>query len=280
QGQVTGSMDTPFETSSLLRMMFGTPPEPPGRIGVEPGETILLMDSVSAPGGRTGLADCSIEVRQGEVIGLAGLEGSGQDVFLRIASGLIQPFNGSVEILGNVMNHKDYHVHNDAGVAFMPASRLEEGLIPGLSITEHFALQQKQGGFLVRWSEAFKKAQSRIDTFNVIGRPQSVVESLSGGNQQRLLLSFLPHNPVLLLLENPTRGLDMESMRWVWDHLHTYCTKKTSIIFSSSELDEIVMVADRVLVFYEGRVIKDVRTEETSSLELGRAIAGRVQDSV
>jgi len=276
QGQVTGLMDTPFETTSLLRMMFGTPPEPPGKIGVEPGNIVLSMANVSALGGRTGLSDVSIEVRQGEVVGLAGLEGSGQDVFLRIASGLIKPFRGSFEIQGQVMNHKDYHACSDAGVAFMPASRLEEGLIRGLSITEHFALKQKQQGFLVNWKNAFRKAESRIDTFNVIGRPESTVESLSGGNQQRLLLSFLPQNPALLLLENPTRGLDMESVRWVWDHLHTYCEKKTSIIFSSSELDEIVMVADRVLVFFEGRVVKDVRTDETCTMELGRAIAGRV----
>ena len=105
--------------------------------------------------------------------------------------------------------------------------------------------------------------------------PESAVDSLSGGNQQRLLLSFLPADPVLLLLENPTRGLDVESGIWVWQHLHQYCRKRTGIVFSSSELDEILMVADRVLVFFNGQIIKDVDTSETDIHELSRAIAGK-----
>jgi len=105
--------------------------------------------------------------------------------------------------------------------------------------------------------------------------PDSQVDALSGGNQQRLLLSFLPADPVLLLLENPTRGLDMESVNWVWQHLQKYCLNKTSIIFSSSELDEILMVADRILVFFDGRIIKDVKSAETNASELGKAIAGK-----
>ena len=103
-----------------------------------------------------------------------------------------------------------------------------------------------------------------------------MVEELSGGNQQRLLLSFLPANPVLLLLENPTRGLDIESVNWVWQHLHTYCGKKTGIVFSSPELDEILMVADRVLVFFNGRIIKEVEAAKTNVQELGKAIAGKL----
>jgi simple sugar transport system ATP-binding protein len=158
----------------------------------------------------------------------------------------------------------------------MPASRLEEGLIPGLSITEHYALQQHPKNFLVTWPEAHRLAQERIDNFRIKGVPDSLVDALSGGNQQRLLLSFLPASPLLLLLENPTRGLDMESVNWVWQHLQKYCLNKTSIIFSSSELDEIFMVADRILVFFDGRIIKDVNSAETDATELGKAIAGKV----
>jgi simple sugar transport system ATP-binding protein len=84
-------------------------------------------------------------------------------------------------------------------------------------------------------------------------------------------LSFLPAEPQLLLLENPTRGLDIESVNWVWQHLHTYCGQKTSIVFSSP-----VMVADRVLVFFNGQIIKAVESSNTDAHELGRAIAGKV----
>jgi simple sugar transport system ATP-binding protein len=162
------------------------------------------------------------------------------------------------------------------GAIFLPAARLEEGLIRGLTITEHFALQDTTRGFLVRGRAAFKQALCQIEKFRIAAQPQSVVESLSGGNQQRLLLSFLPRQPKLLLLEHPTRGLDLESSLWVWQYLQQYCAQGTSIVFSSSELDEIVMWAERILIFFNGRIIKDVKSDETNTEQLGHAIAGRI----
>jgi len=276
QGKVTGAMDQPFDSNRLLEMMFGTPPLPPARCQETPGSEILVMNSVSGTGGRSGLKNCDVVVREGEVVGLAGLEGSGQGVFLRIAGGLKKATSGSLHVSGGNMKNQDHHAFIQRGVAFMPASRLEEGLISGLSITEHFALQERQNRFLIKWQETHRLAGERIEKFRIKGMPDSPVEALSGGNQQRLLLSFLPPEPVLLLLENPTRGLDMESVNWVWQHLQKYCLNKTSIIFSSSELDEILMVADRILVFFDGHVIKDVKSAETSAPELGKAIAGKV----
>ena len=275
QGTVAGEMARPFNTNVLLAMMFGTPPAPPSRINIKTGETILEMNRVSAFGGRTGLSNCSLVARQGEVIGLAGLEGSGQEVFLKTAAGLKQPSKGSIHLQDIKMEGRDHHAFRNRGVAYLPGSRLEEGLISGLNIAQHFALQDKQKGFFVDEQGAFQNAKKSITKFRIKGEPESVVESLSGGNQQRLLLSFLPFDPVLLLLGNPTRGLDMESVHWVWQHLHQYCTRKTCIVFSSSELDEILMNADRVLVFFDGAVIKDTSTDQTDAHELGRAIAGK-----
>jgi simple sugar transport system ATP-binding protein len=275
QGTSAGEMERPFTTNTLLEMMFGEPPLLPMRTRKKTGEIILEMNQISAPGGRTGLKNCDITVCQGEVVGLAGLEGSGQDVFLRIAAGIKPPSRGSIYFKGVNMNGRDYHVFKNQGVTYLPASRLEEGLISGLNIAEHISLLDKQKGFFVRRRDAFQTAKKKIAKFRIKGDPDSNIESLSGGNQQRLLLSFLPDVPVLLLLGNPTRGLDMESVLWVWQHLHQYCEHKTCIVFSSSELDEILMYADRVLVFFNGVVIKDVRTDLTDAHELGRAIAGK-----
>jgi len=276
QGQVTGDMVQPFDSNRLLQMMFGAPPVPPGRSAATPGSDVLVMRSVSGSGGRTGLKNCDVVIRQGEIVGLAGLEGSGQGVFLRVAGGLQPVSVGSIQLAGYTMNNRDHHSFKRCGVTFMPASRLEEGLITGMSITEHFALQQNHNRFMVKWQEARNLAAARIANFRIKGTPDSPVDALSGGNQQRLLLSFLPANPVLLLLENPTRGLDVESVIWVWQHLQAYCRRMTSIVFSSSELDEILMVADRVLVFFNGRIIKDVESARTDVHELGMAIAGKV----
>jgi ABC-type uncharacterized transport system ATPase subunit len=275
QGALSGEMKSPFVTQTLLEMMFGTPPVPFTRTRIRPGDRVLEMTHVSAPGGRTGLRNCSLIIRRGEVVGLAGLEGSGQDVFLRIAAGLKQPSGGSIYLQGVNMNKKDYHAFKNQSVTYLPGSRLEHGLIPGLNIAQHVSLQDRQKGFFIKNMHAIQGAKKRIADFRIKAEPESFVESLSGGNQQRLLLSFLPPDPVLLLLENPTRGLDMESVLWVWEYLHQYCTHKASIVFSSSELDEILMNADRVLVFFDGAVIKDTRTDETDVHELGRAIAGK-----
>ncbi len=275
-GKVTGEMDRPFDSRGLLEMMFGTPPVFPPRCSETPGKEVLVLNQVCGIGGRAGLQDCDVIIREGEVVGLAGLEGSGQGVFLRIAGGLKQARRGSISLLGCDMYGKNHHAFKHQGVSFLPASRLEDGLIAGMRITEHFALQANQQHFVVRWLDALQHAKQQIEKFQIKGRPDSTVEELSGGNQQRLLLSFLPPDPQLLLLENPTRGLDIESVNWVWQHLHAYCSKKTSIVFSSPELDEILMVADRVLVFFNGRVLKEVEAAKTDAQELGRAIAGKI----
>jgi ABC-type uncharacterized transport system ATPase subunit len=275
-GVVTGSMDHPYDANALLGMMFGIPPVPPIRSAVEYGTTVLSMDHVSGSGGRTGLSDCTVSIREGEMVGLAGLEGSGQGAFLRFACGITQPSAGIIELFGREVQGTDHHTFKQAGVVFLPASRLEEGLMPGLNITEHFALLDREKGFLVRWQEAIQTAQLKIKKFRVMGVPESTVESLSGGNQQRLLLSLLSKESTLLLLEQPTRGLDVESAHWIWQHLHKYCLRRTCVVFSSSDLEEIFMVADRILVFFDGRIVKDVRKEETDLSELTRAIAGKV----
>jgi len=276
QGVVTGEMDAPLDISALLGMMFDAPPVPPVCRSALSDQELLALRDVSATGGRTGLAPCDVVINRGEVVGLAGLEGSGQGIFLRVASGLQSPTTGAVYLGGENVSRKGYHFFKHAGVVYMPASRLEEGLITDLNLTEHFALQQSAGSFWVPWQEARQAAEKQISTFHIKATPETTVQSLSGGNQQRLLLSFLPENPQLLLLDNPTRGLDMESARWVWQYLQTYCSQNTGIIFSSPELEEILTVAGRVLVFFNGYIVKDVKTNDIDIHALGRAVAGKV----
>jgi simple sugar transport system ATP-binding protein len=273
-GKVVGDMESPFDTPKLLKWMFGTLPPPPPCADTEPGQVTLTLEAVSSQEGQASLRACSAEIRRGEVVGLAGLEGSGQGHFLRLGAGLIKPVKGSIRILQKTMTGRDHHEFKACGVTFLPTSRLEEGLIPGLDITGHYALKQRKG-VVVQWVQARKQAEEGIDQFRIMGTPSIKVESLSGGNQQRLLLALMPTDPLLLMLEHPTRGLDLESVNWVWEHLMSYAASGTSIVFSSTELDEILQVADRVLVFFNGVVVKDVRTSDTSLDELGQAIAGK-----
>ena len=276
RGKVEGEMGLPFESKRLLGWMFGNelPPPPCFERRTEEGVLTLAMEGVSASGGRAGLSPCHVAVRQGEVVGLAGLEGSGQGLFLRLAAGLERPETGKIRVAEKDMTGKDHHAYRARRVTFLPAGRLEEGLMPGLTITEHFALHQ-EGAMMIHWPNAQRRAEQGIERFRIRGSPLSVAESLSGGNQQRLLLALLPANPSLLLLEHPTRGLDMDSVQWVWEKLMAYADEGTSIVFSSAELDEIFQMADRVLVFFNGVVVKDVRTCDTTMEELAKAIAGK-----
>ena len=276
RGKVEGEMGLPFESGKLLAWMFGNelPPPPCFERRTVEGAMTLDMDGVSASGGRAGLSPCHVAVRQREVVGLAGMEGSGQGLFLRLAAGLERPETGKIRVAGEDLTGKDHHVYRTRGVTFLPAGRLEEGLMPGLTITEHFALHQEQG-MMIHWPEARERAGQGIERFRIRGSLLSTAESLSGGNQQRLLLALLPANPSLLLLEHPTRGLDMDSVQWVWEKLMTYASQGTSIVFSSAELDEIFQMAGRVLVFFNGVVVKDVRTCDTTMEGLAKAIAGK-----
>ena len=274
QGQVSGFMAAPFDSDALLKMMFATLPAPTTCVAGDNTARVLQFHSACASGGRTGLKDCSVTIHAGEVVGLAGLEGSGQSVFLRLAAGLKKPTAGKLQFGHKIKTAVNYHDLQQQGVMFVPAARLEEGLIAPLTITEHVALRKKSG-FWLNWNKAQALAHKQIEAFRIKGTPDTPAESLSGGNQQRLQLSFLPAKPHLLLLESPTRGLDVESAQWVWSHLFNTCQNGASIIFASSELDEIIQMASRVLVFFNGRIVKDVQATEIDVNELGQAIAGK-----
>lgn len=275
KGRVTGFQRAPFDTRKLLGMMFEGLTSSPTRHASKKGAIVLEMKGVTGSGGRTGLQECSTRVASGEVVGLAGLEGSGQGVFLKIAAGLVAPAQGSVQLASKAMSGKDHRSFLAMGVGYLPSGRLDEGLMPGLSMTEHAALKTPGSPFFIQWSKSARAAQDKIADFCIVGRPDTTVETLSGGNQQRLMLSFLPSCPKLLLLENPTRGLDLKSAAWVWNHLLSFNRQGAAIVFSSSELDEILAVADRILVFFEGRIIADLVADQSDSQRLGLAIAGK-----
>jgi simple sugar transport system ATP-binding protein len=152
---------------------------------------------------------------------------------------------------------------------------LEEGLVPGLNLTEHFILAEEAKGFFINWDKGRQLAQERIKAFDVRGTPANTVESLSGGNQQRALLALLRDPLNLLLLEHPTRGLDIESVIYIWNKLKERCQKGTSILFVSSDLEEILQYSDRVLVFFSGKVTSPLEASTLTTEKLGELIGGK-----
>lgn len=278
-GRVAGHVSAPFSAPELVRLMFGRSFDPAARAASKPkiGPPALEADSISVATRRLIVKDVTLNVTPGEVIGLAGLDGSGQTDFLRICAGIEQPKEGTIWIGGIDMTGRAYHHFRAGGVAFTPAGRLEEGLIAGLSIVEHFALSSPPRVW-VDWTNAELRASSQIGRFNIRGKTGSPIQTLSGGNQQRTLLALLPEHLSVLLLEDPTRGLDVESSRWIWSQLLARREHSTAILFTSPDLDEILLYSDRVLVFSDGRTTLIDDPAELTTERLGALIGGKSAD--
>lgn len=275
RGKVVFGAEMPVPPEMLVEQMFGQVFVEQDHLSVPLGDTMLQLSKVTLEEGTTHIQDFDLEVASGEVIGLAGLEGSGQRAMLRACAGLLEPTSGSLSVGGVDVAGDGYRDHLDAGVHYLPAGRLEEGLIQGISITEHLVLASDNVGFFVDWKKAEEVAGEEIDAYSIKGRPDSDAEELSGGNQQRLLLAMIPDEVKLLLLEHPTRGLDVESADYVWQRLLARRTDGTSIIFGSADLDELLRYSDRIIVFFGGEVFAVRNTADLDGEELGYLIGGK-----
>jgi simple sugar transport system ATP-binding protein len=268
RGEVAGNLAMPCRRDELVQMMFGRNFAAAKRGPVRPGKLVLELNSLTVSDRRLEVRDLSLTVREGEVIGLAGLEGSGQQLILRACAGLARPTGGQICIGGRDMTGESYRQFLKAGVAYMPSNRLEEGLIAGMTLTEHMALVGRKQSFRVNWKAASERAYQCIAEFKIKGQPATRVEELSGGNQQRTLLALLPPELKLMLMEHPARGLDAESAEYIWGLLLVRTQRGTAILFSSADLDELVERSDSIAVFFGGRAhIVDARQANIEKLQ-------------
>jgi simple sugar transport system ATP-binding protein len=275
QGKLVGTAKPPYHTEKLVEMMFGKVISFGGRQPVPAGEAVIHLRNLSLEDYRLQIRNIDLEVRAGEVIGLAGMEGSGQASFLQACAGLMRPVSGRVKIGKSDLTGRSHHAFKRGGVAYLPAARLEQGLVPGLTLTEHFVLAEEMQGVFINRDQAVRLAQDRIKTFNIKGIPVSPIESLSGGNQQRALLALLRTPLNLILLEHPTRGLDIESTIYIWSKLKERCKQGSAIIFISADLEELLQYSDRVLVFFSGQVTPPLQADGMTSEMLGQLIGGK-----
>jgi ABC-type uncharacterized transport system ATPase subunit len=274
QGKLVGEVALPCGSPALIEMMFGKTIdlESPGNVSeVNPHFEVcnLIIKDVRFYSNPVNLC-----IRKGEILGLAGMEGSGQKTFLRTLAGLEKPVEGTILDGGIPIRGNSPHTFTKLGIYFMPAARMEEGLVRGLTLEEHFILSLGKDDFFVDRNQSHTVTHSRIEDFAIKGFPQSMAEELSGGNQQRLLLAMLHENARLLLLENPTRGLDIESTNWMWSKLHERCKKGASIIFASADIDELLRFSNRIVVFFGGKISQPFISQEMNSEKLGALIGG------
>lgn len=276
QGKLAGELMLPCENEQLVGMMFGQVPKRSERPPFAIGDPILELQDVTLETYQLTVPNINLSVRAGEILGFAGLEGSGQRLVLQACSGLMPVTHGRVVLGGQDVTGWNYHRMQKYGMSYVAAGRLEEGLVAGLSLTEHLVLARPEKKFFVDWKDNREEMAERIKTYQIVGEPETPVDALSGGNQQRFLFSLLNTPLKLLLLEHPTRGLDVRSSDYIWQLLYKRREDGTAIVFISADLDEIIEHSDRIAVFFGGAMSRVLDAHETSAEELGHLIGGEV----
>jgi len=274
RGTVVGERPLPCPPEALVEMMFGEIVTGTTHATGGHGTPLLRVANLHVTGRRQTISDVNLLVDAGEVLGVAGLEGSGQGPLLRALAGLDQTTEGTINLDESDLTNRGHRSFMAAGVHFLPAGRLEEGLFPDLTIAEH--LELALGDKTVDWGRADERAKSAIERLSIKGAPNDPVEGLSGGNQQRVLLAMMPERVRLLLMEHPTRGLDIESADVVWTQLLERRTEGTAIVFVSADLDELVSASDRIAVCFDGRILDIVDANTVDANQLGSLIGGQV----
>ncbi len=290
-GVVTGTT-VPAETSleRLAEMMVGrevslAPDKPP----VETGRPRLVLEHVTVIGDRDTVAvdGVDLEVRAGEIVGIAGVSGNGQRELAETIAGLRPAEPGSsVQIDGADVTTADAATTRAAGLAYVPEERMKDGAIGEFDVGENLLLvNHRDPSFLRAGLFDFERirlhCQRLVDAFSVkTPTLQTPTSSLSGGNIQKLILAReLDSDPTVLLAAQPTRGVDIGAAEYIHGQLIERRSEGVAVLLISEDLDEILALADRIAVMYEGRIVQLVDRADATREGLGLAMAGAADRS-
>jgi ABC-type uncharacterized transport system ATPase subunit len=252
---------------------------------VEAGETILELNNVCARENDTEkLKNVSFSVRAGEIVGIAGVDGNGQSELARSIAGLFEITEGEILLSGEKINGTSVENIIKKGLSYIPEDRLKDGLIGDFSIEDNFIIQilnnfTKHG--LLQKKVIKKNAERLIKEYDVRSKgPTQQAKLLSGGNQQKLIFAReLERSPKLLLAVQPTRGLDIGAIEYVWGRINEAKKNGVAVLLISTELDEILTLSDRILVMYEGKIVGEpIENRDVDIQKLGLLMAGVEQD--
>jgi ribose transport system ATP-binding protein len=227
-----------------------------------------------------GFGPIDLTVRAGEIVGVAGLEGSGVKQLFQLLFGLERASGGQIEYQGAVRPLRSAADAMRAGAALIPASRRDEGLMLDASLKRNatlLLLDRLRSRFgLIDAAAAERAAQQVIDRLGVVASgTERPVSQLSGGNQQKLLLGrWLATEPKLLLLDDPTRGIDVGAKHDIHALCDALARKGVGILLASSELDETLALSDRILVMHRGSIVRTFEREQATKAELISAMSG------
>ena len=286
RGRYIGTVDVKTTSEAeMAKMMVGR--EVSFKVNkkpAKPGDVVLDIKNLSVKNNKKvlGLKDFSIDVRAGEIVGIAGVEGNGQSELIEAITGLRKSESGTINFKNKDITRESIRNRINSGIAHIPEDRHKRGLVLDYTIEENMVLEvydkkpfSNKG--LLNKKEIKKYAEKIIDEFDVRSGEgaESIARSLSGGNQQKAIIGReIELNPELLIAAQPTRGLDVGSIEYIHKRLVEQRDSGKAVLLVSLELDEILNVSDRIAMINNGELIGVVNADETNENEVGLMMAG------
>jgi simple sugar transport system ATP-binding protein len=255
----------------------------------KPGEVVLEVRDLVAINERRQVAvdGVSLELREGEVLGVAGVQGNGQTELVEVVTGLRRPQSGSVHLVGQDVTGASPRRITELGAAHVPEDRQRDGLVLPYSVADNLALQTYYRppfarGVVLQEDEIRKSAEARIGEFDIrTPSAATAAGSLSGGNQQKVIVAREFSRPIrLLVASQPTRGLDVGSIEYIHGRILEKRASGTAVLLVSPELDEVLELSDRIAVMYRGRIVATVQADRVTKEQVGLLMAGVVPEGM
>ncbi|WP_132057591.1 ABC transporter ATP-binding protein [Halorussus amylolyticus] len=288
-GKNVGSVDADATTrEELAELMVGREvlleadkdPANPGEVGLAVSDLRVTDDR-----GVEQVSGVDIEAREGEVFGIAGVDGNGQSELVEAVTGLTTPEEGRVSIHGEDVTGLSRRDRIDDGMAYVPEDRQERGLVMEFDLVENGLLGSQHAqpyaeGGRIDWTETRGHAEAIIEEYDVRPPdPDADAKSLSGGNQQKFIVGReFARDPDVVVASHPTRGVDVGSIEFIHDRLLDLRREGKTILLVSSKLDEVQQLSDRLAVMYEGEIVDIVDPDRVTEEELGLLMAGEIPE--
>ncbi len=250
-----------------------------------PGEAILEVKDLTVKSKETGknvVNHVSFNVRRGEIVCIAGIDGNGQSELVFALTGLMHTDGGTISLNGEDITHASIRHRNVSGMAHIPEDRHKHGLVLDYSLANNMALKKyftpefQHGGFL-DFGKIYSYADGLIEKYDVRSGQgaATIARSMSGGNQQKAIIAReIDTDPDILIAVQPTRGLDVGAIEYIHKQLIHQRNEDKAVLLVSLELDEVMNVSDRILVIYEGEIVADLDPKQVTIQELGLYMAG------
>jgi ABC-type sugar transport system ATPase subunit len=265
-----------FSEGELVRHMVGRPVSLLARTARRSGSDVVLRTRALSRGGQFSGVDLTLH--SGEVLGMAGLIGSGRSEFAQALIGFTKPTGGTIELRGRELRPGGVRKALRRGLGYVPEERASQGLFLPLTVRENItlpALARLARAALIFQRDEVRYAAKAVEPLNLRGTQADQVSALSGGNQQKVLLArWIGLAPKVLVLDEPTRGIDVSARAEIYQIIDRLTSEGVAVLLISSDIQEIVLLSDRVVVMRNGQLVAEFASDEVTEVNIGAAALG------